>query len=608
MPVKFMLAVAGTCLGLHATAALAQQQRNVVLFVPDGLRALSVTPQSAPTMAAIRDQGVNFANPHSLFPTFTMPNASGMATGHHLGDTGTFSNTIYSGFATKLSADGKKTSVTPFLESDAVLGDVDTHHDGNYINEESLLKAARAHGYSTAAIGKVGPVRLFDHVDGASGQTIIVDDQTGSPDGVPLPKDLQSLFWAKAPGRGANGEVGSAIKPGTKVANIDQQRYFADAATKVVLPLFKQRGKPFVLVFWSRDPDGTQHNQGDSLGKLVPGINGATSLAAIRNADNNLAQIRKALADLGLADSTDIIVSADHGFSTIAKQSATSHAAQQSYDKVAPGQLPAGFLAIDLAHALGLPLFDPDHDPAKPLAAHTFPIRGNGVIGADATHPDIVVASNGGSDLVYLPTKDRALAARVVETLLTQDYVSGLFVDDGFGKIPGTLPLSAISLHGAARTMTPSIVVNFRSFTTGCDQPVMCSATIADTTLQQGQGMHGSFSRADTMNFMAAMGPDFKQGYVDDAPVSNADIGRTLLHVLGLKVADKGKLIGRVIVEALPNGKPAEVAAKTIHSAPSPSGLATILLTQSVDHTQYFDAAGFIGRTVGLKEKKAASR
>jgi len=29
-----------------------------------------------------------------------------------------------------------------------------------------------------------------------------------------------------------------------------------------------------VLVFWSRDPDGTQHNQGDSLNQLVPGING----------------------------------------------------------------------------------------------------------------------------------------------------------------------------------------------------------------------------------------------------------------------------------------------------------------------------------------------
>ena len=36
--------------------------------------------------------------PHSLFPTFTMANASGMATGHYLGDTGDFSNTIYTGF------------------------------------------------------------------------------------------------------------------------------------------------------------------------------------------------------------------------------------------------------------------------------------------------------------------------------------------------------------------------------------------------------------------------------------------------------------------------------------------------------------------------------
>lgn len=34
--------------------------------------------------------------------------------------------------------------------------------------------------------------------------------------------------------------------------------------------------------------------------------------------------------------------------------------------------------------------------------------------------------------------------------------------------------------------------------------------------------MHGSFSRAETMNFMAAIGPDFKNGFVDVAPVSTA--------------------------------------------------------------------------------------
>ena len=44
------------------------------------------------------------------------------------------------------------------------------------------------------------------------------------------------------------------------MANVEQQRYFADATTKAILPMFKAAGKPFVLVFWSRDPDGTQHD------------------------------------------------------------------------------------------------------------------------------------------------------------------------------------------------------------------------------------------------------------------------------------------------------------------------------------------------------------
>ena len=47
--------------------------------------------------------------------------------------------------------------------------------------------------------------------------------------------------------------------------------------------------------------------------------------------------------------------------------------------------------------------------------------------------------------------------------------------------------------------------------------------------------MHGSFGRGDTMNFMAAIGPDFKAGFVDDAPASNADIGKTLARILGLQ-------------------------------------------------------------------------
>jgi len=144
------------------------------------------------------------------------------------------------------------------------------------------------------------------------------------------------------------------------------------------------------------------------------------------------------------------------------------------------------------------------------------------VLGADPAKPNLVVATNGGSDLIYLPNRDKKLAERTVKALLEQDYVSGLFVDDKLGRFPGTLEVSQLNLKGKAVTPNPSIVVNFRSYVEGCNEPTNCSVEVADTVLRQGQGMHGSFGRGDTMNFMAAIGPDFKAGYVDPLPVSNA--------------------------------------------------------------------------------------
>jgi arylsulfatase A-like enzyme len=590
---------------LLAGAASAQNDkpRNLILFVPDGLRGQIVTPQTAPAMAEVRDKGVNFKNSHSLFPTFTTANASAMATGHYLGDTGDFSNTIYTGYPVG-PADG---TVTPFLEVNPVILDVDEHFGGDYLNEETILKMARAKGYSTAAIGKLGPTLIFDHTDkiGADGlHSIVIDDATGGKNGVPLSDEMKAAL-AKAglplasPSRGDNGKAGDARTPGTVVPNTAQQAYFADIASKVVLPMFKQRSKPFVLVFWSRDPDGTQHNTGDSLNTVTPGINGPTSLAGIKNADNNLAQLRKALDDLGLTATTNVMIAADHGFSTISKESKTSPSAKATYEDTPKDFLPMGFLAIDLAKALNLPLFDPNNKNAR-VADNAHPKAGNGLLGQDPAKPDLVVATNGGSDLIYLPNKDKKLAERTVKALLEQDYVSGLFVDDSLGRFPGALPMSQLGLKGKAVTPTPSIVVNFRSYVAGCDEPTNCSVEVADTVLRQGQGMHGSFGRGDTMNFMAAIGPDFKTGYVDALPVSNADVGATAARLLGLTQKPRGNLIGRVITEAMPNGATPRAFSGTVKSQPSANGLRTVLKFQRVLEQRYFDAAGFPGRTVGL--------
>lgn len=126
--VRILAMLAGTTALVAALPACAknaaprrQAQHNVILVVIDGLRGRIVTPQTAPELARLRDDGVYFPNSHSVFPTFTTANASALATGHQLGDTGDFSNTIYT-VKPVASAGG---SVTPFLENDAVLGEVD---------------------------------------------------------------------------------------------------------------------------------------------------------------------------------------------------------------------------------------------------------------------------------------------------------------------------------------------------------------------------------------------------------------------------------------------------------------------------------------------------
>lgn len=586
----------------------ATTSHNVILFVPDGLRAAIIDPQTAPTLARLRDEGVNFVNSHSLFPTFTTANASAFATGHGLGDTGDFSNTIYTGVAFG-------GSVTPFLENDQTLRELNMHLGGNYLHETPIVTAARNQGSaSTAVIGKLGPVAIFDGAALRGQEGLVIDDATGTPGkGVPLPQEWLKIIeaaklQAKAVGRGENGNAGDAQHPGTWVANLAQQQYFLEQTIKVVLPKFKEANAPFVLVYWSRDPDGSQHNQGDGS------INGPTSLSAIRAVDSALAAIEQSLKSLGLYDSTDIIVSADHGFSTIDKSSRTSPAAAGSYADTREKELPPGFLAMDLTAALRksdstLQLYDPDDDNKQVDLKTGHPGLGNGVIASDPKKPQVIIAANGGSDLIYIPAavgdkRAHELGTQLVQALLEQDYVSGLFVNEKrIGKQAGALSMSDIGLIGAALTPVPAIVVNFRSFVSDCQRtPVLCAREIADTRLQGGQGMHGSFSRADTWNFMAARGPDFRQAYVDSMPASNADIGMTIAHLLGIQPGT-GKLSGRVLQESLrEGGKSADVCRQTLKSQPAANGLATILKTQRVGSNVYFDVAGFSGRTVGLED------
>ena len=602
-----MVAVAP--IGAAPVAQAAEVSRNVIIFVADGLRSGIVDPVTAPALATVRDRGVDFANSHSLYPTITTPNASAIATGHRLGDTGDFGNVLYLG---RPFGPPYGSPMAP-LEDDVILGLMNERFGGNYLHQKSLLQAAQDKGFATAAIGKLGPTAIQDVTARDGAGTIVIDDATGYPggEGVTLAPDVAAAIKAAGlapmtPDRGLNGYPGAYNMPGVQVANVEQQDWFVAVAAKVLLPRFKAAGRPFVMVFWSRDPDGTQHNEGDSLNSLTPGINGATSLAGIRNASNNLQALRDALDRLGLADSTDVIVTADHGFSVESRQSATSAAAKLSFPDVPRGFLPPGFLAIDLAKALGLRLFDPSGFPVD-LARGVYPRRGGSILATDPANPLVVVAANGGSDLIYLPgPPDVALARRVVQALTEQDYTGAIFVDDRFGEIAGALPASTVGLAGSAVTPAPSIIVSFRSFSTGCAKPELCGAEVADTELQQGQGIHGSFGRQDTHNFMAAIGPDFRSGFQDPSPVGNADIAQTVAKILGLDLGGGGTAIGRVLGEALAtDGAPVAANRHVLTSTPTAGGFITVLDWQEVGGVPYFDAAGMPGRTLGLVSEPA---
>jgi hypothetical protein len=425
-----------------------------------------------------------------------------------------------------------------------------------------------------------------------------------------------------------SGFSGDAATPGTIAANLVQQQWFADVTTKVLLPTFAADSKPFVLLFWSRDPDGAQHNEGDSLQRLDPGINGDTSKRGLQNADRCLKQLLDWLdAHPAVKAHTDVLVTSDHGFATISRREIANDATTtepssaldyelSGKERLQPkGTLPTGFLAVDLAIRAHLRVFDPAIRATTGSSAYTelavggersqhsssgSALLGEAVKRVDGADARLIVAANGGSDLLYVPSKSTDVVRQTIGILTQLDYVGGVFVDDSYciatTDCPGALPMSAIGLVGSSHVPRPAIVVTYKVFykTPG---DLQSAKQISDTTLQEGQGMHGGFGRDQTFNNMAAMGPDFKSGFVDDTPMGNIDIVPTVAKILGFDMPSTGSLKGRVLAESLAagdNGKHTNVM--TLVSAPTRSGVRTVLEYQEASGVRYNDRACLIDK------------
>ena len=175
--------------------------------------------------------------------------------------------------------------------------------------------------------------------------------------------------------------------PDGALPNTAQNAYFTRLITDVLLPAGTD-----LVTYWHTDPDRTEH---------LHGVGHPETMRSIRDADDNLGAILDALDHLGLRDTTDVIVTSDHGFSTMGP-------------------------AVDVAGAL--------------IAAG---------VKASPDSRDVVVAGSG----VWVrgegdAGRRRAHVAGVVRVLQALDGMGCLFTGPrGEAPAPGTLPMSSVG-HG----------------------------------------------------------------------------------------------------------------------------------------------------------------
>jgi arylsulfatase A-like enzyme len=438
--------------------------RHVVVVVWDGMRPDFVTEQNTPALWQLAHTGVWFENHHPVYVSATEVNASAIATGFYPAHDGVVGNKE---FRPEIDS-----SQPIHIEDLASVRKGDALSQGHYLRVPTIAELLHKKGLNTAIAGAKPVALLHDrqerpanspNINLFAGQTL-------------PPNVLENLV----------GQYGKF--PATSSTRVIRN----DWTTAALTGSLWKNGVPAFSLLWLNEPDASQHQTGPGSPK---------SLGAIRNADDNLARVLKALDDKGVRNQTDVLVVSDHGFSTILS-------------------------VVDLADSLSNAGFHASREFKTPPASG-----------------DIMVAGNGGSSLIYVTGHDKKIIGRVVQFLQEWNYTGVIFTKQA---MPGTFSLSQVR---ADSPDAPDILVSLRwnSDPNDVGTPGMLVTDLCP--FLPGQGMHGSLSAFDMHNTFAAIGPDFRSGIVDHLPTGNVDIAPTVLWILGVRPPKS--MDGRVVFEAM---------------------------------------------------------
>jgi arylsulfatase A-like enzyme len=606
--------------------------RRVIIFVWDGLRADDLTPEIAPNYFALARSGVVFADHHAVYPTFTMMNSASIATGAYPGVHGFYGNVVYAPSAKGRNAKGADIdfSAPAFIEDFGVVEAVRDSYQGRLTLVSTMLQAAQAKGLTTVAIGKFGAAFIQDYKRGG----IILDEDAAMPLG--FAKELQQASYPLPRNSGNAYEAGAltlARDNGDPTAPIPIQRlkdgqtgnpldcsgalsrrgfaYLTDVFVNHILP----NKKPDLTIFWSKEPDATNHAYG-------PGT--CNSIDATRMNDEILGRVVEELRQLGWEESTDIIITQDHNHSTVSGDVAY-YPLRAIVDRDIGSNDPHGYSVsgfvrtAELLTRDGLKAYDGAGCRDIPILSgimadgtHLYPGKDDqhGQVCGRAqkyTSPSyvvpkpipagaVVVAANAGSDYLFVPDGNIETVKAAVVSLQSRLQFGAIFVSDKYGEVAGTLPMGLIKTENSGNGRAPDIIVSF-----SYDESVAVAGRsgVSYASSINRRGDHGSFSPTDTHISLMASGPDFQSGLYDTLPTSNVDIAPTVARILQFSMP---AVQGRVLEETLQGGPPVgeyAVLNKT-HRSSTRTGLTVKLPTdldgRSVDPT-------LTGYSVELKTK-----
>jgi arylsulfatase A-like enzyme len=276
-------------IGLLA-AALTTSSRaadHVVVIVCDGLRPDLVTQEDMPTLLAMRQAGVDFANHHPAYLSSTEVNGTALATGSNPRTSGLMANHEY----------------RPDVD---LLHEFETQTEYAIWRRDIVAKTAYLKTATIAEILREAGKRTV--VTGAKPVALLWDRARRSPNDASI-----NLYEGKTSPSAALDRITESAGPfpflanPKKAPNAARDRWTTEALTQT---LWKDDVPAFTLL-WLSEPDFAQHGSG-------PGT--PIGRAALRSCDQNIKIVRDALEQKGLLDKTDILVVSDHGFSTVSRQ------------------------------------------------------------------------------------------------------------------------------------------------------------------------------------------------------------------------------------------------------------------------------------------------